>query len=173
MIQNVFLFTNYKNELVVYCCFVKQGKPVIQKIIAMDREQTGLCHFTMASETFWPGHLHFFLPKNSSYTETINRGYKIMFYLYVTSQIINTSCCYITSILRMQETGLLGKWVATFNPEAKECLSKNNIKKTGKPQISLKNLTSAFTLLIFGICVSLLVFLVELIYRVRRFNSSL
>jgi hypothetical protein len=53
----------------------------------------------------------------------------------------------------MQETGLLGKWVATFNPEAKECLSKNNKEKTGKPQISLKNLTSAFSLLIFGICV--------------------
>jgi hypothetical protein len=72
----------------------------------------------------------------------------------------------------MQENGLFGKWVTAFHPEATECL-KNNIKKNGKPQISLKNLTSAFTLLIFGICVSLLVFLVELIYRVRRFNSSL
>lgn len=38
----------------------------------------------------------------------------------------------------MQENGLLGKWVAAFNPEATECLSKNNIKKTGKPEISLK-----------------------------------
>ena len=72
----------------------------------------------------------------------------------------------------MHENGLLEKWVATSNPEATECLLKNNIKKTGKPQISLKNLTSAFTLLIFGICISSIVFFVELIYGVRRFNSS-
>lgn len=78
-------------------------------------------------------------------------------------QIINSDCYNVTSILRMQENGLLGKWVATFNPEAKECLSKNNFKKTEKPRISLKNLTSAFILLIFGICVSLIVFFLELI----------
>ncbi|EFX63436.1 hypothetical protein DAPPUDRAFT_268443 [Daphnia pulex] len=73
------------------------GKPVIQKIIAMDREQTGSCHFTMASESFWSGHLYFFLQKKSPYTETINRG-----------------------ILRMQENGLLGKW--TTEEWEKGCL---------------------------------------------------
>ena len=55
--------------------WVKKGTPVIQKIVAMDREQTGTCHFTMAAESFWPGHLYFLLSKKSPYTETISRGY--------------------------------------------------------------------------------------------------
>ncbi|XP_046632203.1 ionotropic receptor 93a-like [Daphnia pulicaria] len=125
------------------------GKPVVQKIISMDREKTGSCHFTMAKESFWPGHLYFFLPKKSPYTETINRG-----------------------ILRMQETGILGKSIETFNPEVTKCSLKYNVKKSGKPRISLKNLTSAFTLLLFGICVSILTLVVELIYHLRHFTSS-
>ena len=71
----------------------------------------------------------------------------------------------------MQETGLLGKWIETFNPESKECSLKNK-KKTGNPRITLKNLTSAFALLLLGVSVSFLVFILELICRVYRFNSS-
>ena len=71
----------------------------------------------------------------------------------------------------MQETGLLGKWIETFNPESKEC-SLRNKKKTGNPRITLKNLTSAFALLLLGVSVSFLVFILELICRVYRFNSS-
>jgi ionotropic glutamate receptor len=65
----------------------------------------------------------------------------------------------------MKETGLLEKWMKTFNPEATECLLKENFKKSGNSRISLQNLTSAFILLIFGFCVSFLVFLVELMIR--------
>ena len=72
----------------------------------------------------------------------------------------------------MQETGLLETWIKTFNPEATECLLKKNIKKNGNPQISLKNLISAFILLIFGICVSFLVLLVELMNHLFRLDSS-
>jgi ionotropic glutamate receptor len=68
----------------------------------------------------------------------------------------------------MQETGLLGKWIETFNPETAECSLKIKKKKTGNPQITLKNLTSAFALLLFGICVSFLAFIVELIYRLYQ-----
>jgi hypothetical protein len=71
----------------------------------------------------------------------------------------------------MLETGLLGKWIETFNPESKECSLKNK-KKTGNPRITLKNLTSAFALLLLGVSVSFLVFILELIFRVYRFNSS-
>jgi hypothetical protein len=65
----------------------------------------------------------------------------------------------------MQETGLLEEWINEFNPVATECLLKKKKNHKGHRQISLKNLTSAFILLIFGICVSFLVFVVELIYR--------
>jgi ionotropic glutamate receptor len=70
----------------------------------------------------------------------------------------------------MQETGLLGKWIETFNPETTECSLKKK-KTTGNPQITLKNLTSAFALLLFGICVSFLAFIVELIYRLYQFKK--
>ena len=53
----------------------QKGTPVLQKIIAMDREQTGTCHFTMASESFWPGHLYYFFQKKSFFKVTTNRGY--------------------------------------------------------------------------------------------------
>nr|CAH0107696.1 unnamed protein product [Daphnia galeata] len=49
---------------------------VNRNVIAMDREKTGTCHFTIAAELFWLGHLHFLFPKKSPYSETINRGYK-------------------------------------------------------------------------------------------------
>jgi hypothetical protein len=71
----------------------------------------------------------------------------------------------------MQENGLLLKWKEIFNPKAAECLLKKYLKKKGKPQISVKNLTSVFILMIFGICVSLIVYFLELICHVRSFNS--
>ena len=62
----------------------------------------------------------------------------------------------------MQETGLLGKWIETFNPKATECVLKKHFEKNGNIRISLQNFTSAFILLIFGLCGSFLVFLIEL-----------
>ncbi len=73
----------------------------------------------------------------------------------------------------MQEAGLLEKWMKTFNPEATECLLKKNFKKSGNSPISLQNLTSAFLFLIFGICVSFLVFLVELSIRLFDCDSDI
>jgi ionotropic glutamate receptor len=73
----------------------------------------------------------------------------------------------------MHETGLLEEWTNKFNPVSIECsaaLTKK--KKNGKPQISLKNLTSAFILLIFGICLSILVFVAELIYHRFKLHSA-
>ena len=65
----------------------------------------------------------------------------------------------------MQETGLLGKWIETFNPKKTECFLKKHFEKIGTIRISLQNFTSAFILLIFGICGSFLVFFVELVNR--------
>ena len=64
----------------------------------------------------------------------------------------------------MQQSGLLEEWLNKFNPESSECSLKKKKTKNGNPQISLKNLTSAFILLIistFGICLSILVFVAE------------
>ena len=52
----------------------------------------------------------------------------------------------------MHEIGLLEEWTNKFNPVSRECSLKKKKKKNGNPQISLKNLTSAFILLIFVIC---------------------
>jgi hypothetical protein len=66
----------------------------------------------------------------------------------------------------MRETGLLGKWIETFNPETKECsLKSSNKKKNGNSQITLKNLTIAFVLLLLGVFVSFVVFIIEWIYH--------
>jgi hypothetical protein len=114
------------------------------------------------------GYLYLLLAKNSPYTETINRGYEIIAFSTCNRlQLINKShflFC-IISILRMQETGLLGKWIETFNPETTECSLKKHFEKNGTIRISLQNFSSAFILLIFGICGSFLVFLVELMNR--------
>ena len=70
----------------------------------------------------------------------------------------------------MHEAGLLDKWKNEFNPVSKECSLKKT--KNGKPQISLKNLTSVFILLISGICLSILVFVAELIYHQFKLHSA-
>lgn len=70
----------------------------------------------------------------------------------------------------MQENGLLLKWKEISNPKTAECLLKKYLKNKGKPQISVKNLTSVFILLILGICISLIVYFLELICHVRSFN---
>jgi hypothetical protein len=128
----------------------------------------------MAAESFWPGDLFFLLQKKSPYTETINRGlvflinqtyfkiYKIIYFFHN-----------FFSILRMQKTGLLEKWIETFNPETTECLLKNK-KNTVNHRITFKNFTSAFALLLLGVSVSLslVVFIVELIYRLFRLCFS-
>ena len=63
----------------------------------------------------------------------------------------------------MQQSGLLEEWLNKFNPKSSECSLKKKKTKNGNPQISLKNLTSAFILWIFGTCLSILVFVAELI----------
>ena len=72
----------------------------------------------------------------------------------------------------MHEIGLLEEWTNKFNPVSRECSLKKKKKKNGNPQISLKNLTSAFILLIFGICFSFLIFVAELIYHRFKLHSA-
>ncbi len=76
LLQIIFDSPHYESEF----CFisVSSNRENRSSRKLLDREQTGPCHFTMASESFWSGHLYFFLPKKSHYTETINRGYKIV-----------------------------------------------------------------------------------------------
>ena len=153
----------------------KKVGPVIRNIIAMDRKQTGTCQFTTATD-FWPSHLYFLLPKKSPYTETINRGYiNKTFSLHILfNSYINYKLQFLfdfTSILKMHETGLLEKWKNEFNPVSKEC-SLLKKKKIRNPQISLKNLTSAFILLLSGICLSILIFVAELIYHRFKLHSA-
>jgi hypothetical protein len=73
----------------------------------------------------------------------------------------------------MLETGLLGKWIKTFNPETKECSLKSyNKNKNENSQITLKNLISALVLLLLGVFVSFVVFIIELIYHQFGLDSS-
>ena len=66
----------------------------------------------------------------------------------------------------------IGKVDKEYNPVLNECSLKK--KKTGNPQITLNNLTSAFALLLFWICVSFLAFIVELmIYRILEYLISI
>lgn len=66
--------------------------------------------------------------------------------------------------MHLWEVGLLLHWVSELTASADQCLNKNEKPKTSKPVgIQLKDLTSAFFILGFGIGISFLSFLVEII----------
>lgn len=77
-------------------------------------------------------------------------------------------------MLELMQTGIVDHWELWFRPMPLQCLpnfqsvykpkNSNKMKmKSQPPALSLKNLTGAFIILIFGFSVSLLAFLGELI----------
>ncbi|XP_046641006.1 ionotropic receptor 93a-like [Daphnia pulicaria] len=124
--------------------------------IKEDYEKTGQCNFQLAKEDF----NHFFasmsLPKNSRYTDTINKG-----------------------LLDLQQTGIIDHWDSWFRTMPRKCMA--NIKygyntETKPSPLTLKNLTGAFIVLLIGSSLSLLAFLCEKILSMpkrhrRRINK--
>nr|CAH0104494.1 unnamed protein product [Daphnia galeata] len=123
--------------------------------------KTGKCHLQLAKEGFTGVTSSFALPKNSPYTQSITQG-----------------------ILQLHQTGIIDYWDLWFRPMPPQCDGKPvKIRKqksppgNGKPsRLSLKNLTGAFVILIFGMSLSFLVFLCEKIISMmsknRRISSS-
>ncbi|EFX82128.1 hypothetical protein DAPPUDRAFT_241227 [Daphnia pulex] len=116
--------------------------------IKEDYEKTGQCNFQLAKEDF----NHFFasmsLPKNSRYTDTINKG-----------------------LLDLQQTGIIDHWDSWFRTMPRKCMA--NIKygyntETKPSPLTLKNLTGAFVVLLIGSSLSLLTFLCEKILSMRK-----
>ncbi|XP_046448237.1 uncharacterized protein LOC124197028 isoform X2 [Daphnia pulex] len=122
--------------------------------IKEDYEKTGQCNFQLAKEDF----NHFFasmsLPKNSRYTDTINKG-----------------------LLDLQQTGIIDHWDSWFRTMPRKCMA--NIKygyntETKPSPLTLKNLTGAFIVLLIGSSLSFLAFLCEKILSMpkrRRINK--
>lgn len=80
----------------------------------------------------------------------------------------------------MRASGLVDAWTQWYQPDCHQCLDEAN-KIQGrssfptaseKPTISLKNLTSAFTVLIAGYLCSLLAFLVEMLVSCKEFKDK-
>lgn len=61
--------------------------------------------------------------------------------------------------MEMREKGLLDEWASRSQPNARQCLVKNN--KHIVKNLSLKDISGAFVVLSFGIFVSFLVFIGE------------
>lgn len=97
------------------------------------------------------------------------------FYTFTIFKILNTipisidKAFIIYSILELRATGLMDEWNKKFNPEPTECLMKYKEKANDKTRLSLRNLTSAFVLVVFGWVLSTIIFVAEL---VRRFLYS-
>ena len=64
-------------------------------------------------------------------------------------------------MIQLHETGLLNKWQQRFLPRENPCVA--NVKQNSpKVQLKMKNLGSAFVLLMIGLAVSLVVLILEL-----------
>jgi len=70
------------------------------------------------------------------------------------------------------DTGLSHHWVKSYQPPAKGCLLEDYKKNVPAIRVlTLRDLSSAFVLLLLGCAVSLLVFLIEIIrykFSIRR-----
>ena len=69
-------------------------------------------------------------------------------------------------LLRLQAAGLFGEWEKWYLPSTSKCTKVNERKEM--PRLSLKNLSSAFVLLIAGYLLSLAVFITEKLIRFHR-----
>ncbi|XP_046449197.1 glutamate receptor ionotropic, delta-1-like [Daphnia pulex] len=111
-------------------------------------KKTGNCNLQLANEGFTSIIVSLALPKNSPYTTTINLG-----------------------LLQLQQTGLMDYWDLWFRPLPSPCNEKPTNGKSSRkknPSLSFKNLTGAFLVIAVGLCLSILVFLLELIVSMAK-----
>ena len=67
----------------------------------------------------------------------------------------------------MAQTGLVEKWIRDFVPNQRPCGDQRHREKT---RIGLGNLRSSFVILLVGLAISLVVFVIEILIRIRRRN---
>ena len=74
-------------------------------------------------------------------------------------------------MIQLWETGLLNKWRQMYLPRENPCVA--NVKgNSPKVRLTMKNLGSAFVLLMIGLLGALIVFILEILTQVRKKNQS-
>lgn len=66
----------------------------------------------------------------------------------------------LSSLLILRENGLLYYWTNEFIPQPEECLNKYK-EKPDRPRLTLRNLYSAFIILLAGYFLSFVIFIFE------------
>ena len=111
----------------------------------------------------------FVLPKGSPYTTSVSEGYvrkKVVHHLGGKMMI------YVCRIIEMNAFGLIDYWIASYTKKPYQCLTKKRGRQRQElSRLSLKNCTGAFIVLLFGIVVSFLVLIVELLLNARQLCS--
>ena len=120
-----------------------QGDYFVRSFLASDLKQNnGTCRFQMSSSIPYTQLSQFGLPKGGKY-----------------NQIITNTVQYLW------ETGLISYWASKTIPKISEkCISGSDKKEAAVAPIKTVDLISAFLILGIGIGVSVLAFLLELIY---------
>jgi hypothetical protein len=76
---------------------------------------------------------------------------------------------YLFRMIQLWETGLLNKWRQMYLPRENQCVA--NVKQNSpKVQLTMKNLGSAFVLLMIGLAVALIVFILERLTLFKKKN---
>lgn len=69
----------------------------------------------------------------------------------------------------MQEVGLIGEWLDRYQRKPKQCFNREKERRfeeiRNPPALNLKNMTGAFALLGMGCGISLLMFILEMIWQ--------
>ena len=121
---------------------------------------------TLAKETFLSVLASFALKKSNPYTERFNNAYMRLKQLFSKSIKL-----YLFRMIQLWETGLLNKWRQIYLPRENPCVA--NVKHNSpKVRLTMKNLGSAFVLLMIGLLGALIVFILEILTQVRKKNQS-
>ena len=121
---------------------------------------------TLAKETFLSVLASFALQKSNPYSERFNNAYMRLKQLFSKSIKL-----YLFRMIHLWETGLLNKWRQMYLPRENPCVA--NVKgNSPKVRLTMKNLGSAFVLLMIGLLGALIVFILEILTQVRKKNQS-
>ena len=136
-----------------------------------DFKTAGKCDLALAKVQESAPPTAWVLPKHSPYLENINKGLHHGLYCYhcllsvsINQEIFLFENCRITEIM---DYGLLEFWTLQYQSDVRKCLDKSEklmqVKPSsdGPPRLSLRNLTGAFVILLFGYMVALFVFVAE------------
>ena len=132
-------------------------------------KRAGYCRFTISNKNLpiSPGYPVYSFRKHWRYTDAIN--YKLVIFNNESKVLFANSN--ITMYFRMQfgwESGLIQHWIANSEKRIDKCLLNRNrdnrksMSYNKQKNLSLTNLSSPFVILLFGLFLSFLVILVEL-----------